>query len=537
MSVSEQVSGTAAGGNPISGWFRNRNLMTKFLTGILAVGLVGVGTSVLSVSTMTSMDKALTKTSTQNVTRLVALGEARSQLVDYFRALAGLFAIPTQASVYAGRITAAGDGVDKALAGYVAVPADSDRWRADVAALTQIWTAYRTAVSVVILRQAAPAGFVMPTSAWWDTSQEAVTKDVADLASFDAQSTATSATNGHNSYTKGRDTTIAALSIGLLLAALLAFAVARQTSRRLGRARDVLEAVAGGDLTQRGDEDGSDEVGANHAATSVRDTISAVVNGVETVAASAQKQAATATLVRSLAEGSATYSQNLERTAQDVSENVQTVAAGSEEMGASIREIAQSANEAARVAAQAVTAAASTNDTVSKLGVSSTEIGNVVKVITSIAEQTNLLALNATIEAARAGDAGKGFAVVASEVKDLAQETAKATEDISRRVETIQADTEQAVTAIAAISEIIGRINDYQLTIASAVEEQTATTGEMNRGISEAASGAGTVATDLANVTSGARSASEAMIGSQTEPANLARLADELKSAVARFRI
>src|SRR4029079_18201927 len=126
-----------------------------------------------------------------------------------------------------------------------------------------------------------------------------------------------------------------------------------------------------------------------------------------------------------------------------------------------------------------------------RLGESSTAIGNVVKVITSIAEQTNLLALNATIEAARAGDAGKGFAVVASEVKDLAQETARATEDISRRVDAIQTDTEGAVTAIDQISQVISRINEFQTTIASAVEEQTATTSEMNRSVSEAATGTG----------------------------------------------
>ena len=189
------------------------------------------------------------------------------------------------------------------------------------------------------------------------------------------------------------------------------------------------------------------------------------------------------------ADETATQANVVSAAAEQVSNNVQTVATGADEMGASIKEIAKNTAEATRVAASAVRTAEVTNATISKLGQSSAEIGQVIKVITSIAQQTNLLALNATIEAARAGEAGKGFAVVANEVKELAKETAKATEDISRKIEAIQGDTNGAVSAIGQISQVIGQISDIQTTIASAIEEQSATTNEIGRTLAEAAQG------------------------------------------------
>jgi methyl-accepting chemotaxis protein len=275
----------------------------------------------------------------------------------------------------------------------------------------------------------------------------------------------------------------------------------------------------------------------NRATNAMRVAISTMANTSTSLADSANQQETTRNQIAASAEETSAQAGIAAAAAEQVTRNVQTVSAGSEELGASIREIAQNANDAAQVASEAVEVAETTNRTVSKLGESSVEIGNVVKVITTIAEQTNLLALNATIEAARAGDAGKGFAVVASEVKDLAQETAKATEDISRRVNAIQADTTNAVAAIGEISRIIARINDYQVTIASAVEEQTATTSEMNRNVNEAAIGSAEIATNIASVAAAAQTTTDAGSNSRTASENLVRLSTEMRTLVGQFHI
>jgi methyl-accepting chemotaxis protein len=167
---------------------------------------------------------------------------------------------------------------------------------------------------------------------------------------------------------------------------------------------------------------------------------------------------------------------------------------------------------------------------------SSAEIGNVVRVITAIAQQTNLLALNATIEAARAGEAGKGFAVVASEVKDLAQETAMATTNISERVEVIQSNTVGAVETIAQIGTIISKINQLQTMIAAAVEEQTATTSESNRSINEAARVAADIAGNISSVATAVAATTEDVQSCKQAARDLAGTADELQRLVAQFR-
>ncbi|MCC6433839.1 MAG: chemotaxis protein, partial [Acidimicrobiales bacterium] len=210
--------------------------------------------------------------------------------------------------------------------------------------------------------------------------------------------------------------------------------------------------------------------------------------------------------------------------------------AGAEEMSVSIKEIAQNAQEAARVAMGAARVAETTTSAVNRLGTSSAEISTVVRTITAIAEQTNLLALNATIEAARAGEAGKGFAVVASEVKDLAQETAKATADITAQIDGIQNDTLAAVDAIGQISQIVTQINETQSMIAAAVEEQTATTNEIGRSVSDLAVGSTEIAQTISGVAQAAQETTTGASNTQDAAADLSRMAGELRSLVSQFK-
>ena len=257
-------------------------------------------------------------------------------------------------------------------------------------------------------------------------------------------------------------------------------------------------------------------------------TLAGVTQNAQALGTASEELAANSQQMVGNAEETATQAGVVSAAAEQVSKNVQTVATGTEEMSASIKEIAKNAQDAAKVATTAVKAAETTNGTITKLGVSSAEIGKVIKVITSIAQQTNLLALNATIEAARAGEAGKGFAVVANEVKELAKETAKATEDISQKIEAIQADTKSAVEAIAEIGVIINKINDYQNTIASAVEEQTATTNEISRNVAEAAKGSTEIAQNITGVAQAAKSTTAGANDTQKASAELSRMAAAL---------
>jgi methyl-accepting chemotaxis protein len=300
--------------------------------------------------------------------------------------------------------------------------------------------------------------------------------------------------------------------LALVLLSTFGFIVAKSITKNIANVVSSMSELAagGGDLTKRIDVSGSDEVA--QLATQFNTFMEKLHSLVASIAETARQVAGA--------------SEEVSAAGGQINSNLQTLASGSEEMSATISEIAKNAGEAAKVAGEAVGSAEAANETVSRLGDSSVEIGQVIEVITSIAQQTNLLALNATIEAARAGEAGKGFAVVANEVKELAKQTAKATEEIKKKISVIRENTGGAVTAIGGIKEVIDKISHISTVIATAVEEQSATTSEMARNVTEAARGA-------SMISSSAKGSGEAATATE----RLERMAMQLRDLVGRFKV
>ena len=317
---------------------------------------------------------------------------------------------------------------------------------------------------------------------------------------------------------------------------------ARSLKSRIDALLAVVDAATKGELTLNKSIGGTDPLGQlgcklEEFLSGLRDSMNSIADNSQTLAAAAEEMSAVSSQMQSNAQDTSTLASMVSKSSTQVQQNVSTVENGMLEMNQAITEISKNAMSAATVSDQAVGIANSTNETIGRLGTSSVEIGKVVKVITSIAEQTNLLALNATIEAARAGEAGKGFAVVANEVKELAKETARATEDITKRIEAIQHDTKASVDAIRQISGVVVQINDISSTIASAVEEQTATANEMRRNVSEASGGASEISSNIAAVASAADHTRLGANETAKAAQEMARMSASLQQLVQKFKV
>lgn len=421
----------------------------------------------------------------------------------------------------------------------------------------------------VAREKAAQGGFGQDASAWFATISKKINllKATEDYLSEDLNAQV-------NSMKSAADMQL--WIIGLLSATIVCAVTAtgwwvtRSIVTPVNETVEILQHVAEGDLTKQMNDNRKDEFGTlakqfNFVINNLREVIKSISQNAETLNVSSTALGSTATQLTGNASETTTVSSsafnssqemstnmsNVASSTEEMSVNVKTIASAVEEMTSSIAEVAQNAEKAAGVAGQAAKLTEQSSEKINHLGSAAQEIGQVIEVIQDIAEQTNLLALNATIEAARAGDAGKGFAVVATEVKDLAKQTANATEEIRGRIERIQGSTGETVTAIGDIQKVIQDVNAVSQTIASAVEQQRATTTEIARNISETSTAAETVAKGVSDAAVASGDITQSMVrvdetsketakgAADTQDAgkNLMKQAEDLKQLVGHFNV
>jgi methyl-accepting chemotaxis protein len=342
-------------------------------------------------------------------------------------------------------------------------------------------------------------------------------------------------------FENNKETVEIVAAITLLLALWLFIGFFRSMTGSVSGLIGVLGAIESGDLSRpassSADEVGQMGVALNHMRDRMSEIVDKIARTSVTLSSASEELSTVSNEMSSAAEETSDRAGSVSAAAEQVSGSVQSVSAGTEEMGASINEIAKQASDAARVATEAVAVAETTDGLVRRLGESSKEIDEVIKIISSIARQTNMLALNATIEAARAGEAGKGFAVVANEVKELARDTARSSEKIESNIAAMQADTQDAMSAIGQITSTIHDINDIQTMIAAAVEEQAATTNEIARSVGEAAAGSNEIAASITGVAETAQGTTRGAAETHRSAEELARLAAELLALTRQFRL
>jgi len=514
-------------------------LRPRLLAAFLVVAVIGVGIGSFGISRMAALRDQAREVYTDGAVPLAAMHELEAAWWKYgtYNSKTRIAGLPVEQQAQFGALA------QEALQELAAVQAEMDTKTLPAeaavayASFKEDTRTYRDSLAQF---DAAPPTGRASLIAQLNASEAAVGPAIAEATTVMSTAAESTVQDADDAYSSARNLTLVAMVVGVLASIGFALLIVRSVMRPVHRIRETLAQVAAGDLRARAGRTGGAELG--EVAESLDDTL-VVLGGLLTlVGASAGRLATAATELTAGAEAMAENARTAAGQADvvvagagAVASSVDTVSTGSQQMEAAIREISQNASEASRVAGQAVAVAETTTRTVGKLGESSAEIATVVKMINGIAEQTNLLALNATIEAARAGEAGKGFAVVASEVKELAQETARATEGISTRVEAIQADTAGAVEAIGRISAVIAEINDFQATIAAAVEEQTATTNEMNRNVLEAAGSSRSIVTAMTGLAAGTAETHHQVAGARESAAEWARMSDELQAAVSRF--
>jgi methyl-accepting chemotaxis protein len=524
-------------------WFYNLKMIKKLMVGVgfMAAGLCLVG--YMGMNNMRRINDSLERMYSLQVLGIAHFRNAEMGLREINRSLRFAIDASDRAEIekYALEVTNYGAKLQKAIdQGKTTATTDEEKaWLAQVTnGHSELVGVIGRAVKIAEENNDKEATAILNAVRSWTTKMD---QAIEELIKAKLDASALRQKEAEALYHSTRTVMLILVIAGLTVALLLGYRVAVMITKPIQLAVQTLQAAAQGDLTARLEVNSNDEIGEmsisiNRFLSSLESSVRSIVLNAHELAKSAADLTVMSLQIAGTAEETSAQATAASAATDQVSSSVQTVANGAEEMNASIKEIAKSAGEVARVAKDAVLVAEKTNATVAKLGENNAEIGMVIRVINAIAEQTNLLALNATIEAARAGEAGKGFAVVANEVKELAKQTAKATNDIAQIVRAIRGSTGEAVDAIGKISGVINQISNFSYTIAIAVEEQSVTTKEISHNVAEAANGAGDIAQNVVAVAKAAKSTSSGTRDTQVAAQYLAQMAAELQSQVRHFK-